>query len=218
MYSYLANLPLVDTLAPMNPPEAVVFDLGKVLLDFDYEIAVRKMVARCDLPANILHDLINQSPLLFQYETGLLTTGEFYESVKAAAGFRGDVVEFRAIFGDIFTPIEPMIALHERLRSQGIPTYIFSNTNELAIDHIRRQFPFFSRFEDYVLSYEHRAMKPDAKLYEVVEQRTGRRGAQLLYIDDRPENIAAGKARHWRTILHASPEQTLAELRETGLM
>lgn len=202
----------------MNPPEAVVFDLGKVLLDFDYEIAVRKMVARCDLPASTLHDLINQSPLLFRYETGLLTTQEFYESVKAASAFRGDELEFRAIFGDIFTPLEPMIALHERLRAQGIPTYIFSNTNELAIDHIRRQFPFFSRFEDHVLSYEHRAMKPDAKLYEVVEQCSGRCGAQLLYVDDRAENIAAGKARQWRTILHTSPEQTLVELRATDLL
>ena len=202
----------------MNPPEAVVFDLGKVLLDFDYAIAVRRMVARCDLAANALHDLINQSPLLFRYETGLLTTAEFYESVKAAAGFRGDVEEFRAIFGDIFTPIEPMIALHERLLAQGIPTYIFSNTNELAIDHIRRQFPFFNRFEDYVLSYEHGAMKPEAKLYEIVEARTGRRGAHLLYVDDRPENIAAGNARNWRTILHQSPEQTLVELRANGLL
>ncbi len=202
----------------MNPPEAVVFDLGKVLLDFDYAIAVRRMVARCELTANALHDLINQSPLLFQYETGLLTTAEFYESVKAAAGFRGDVVEFRAIFGDIFTPIEPMIALHERLRAQGIPTCIFSNTNELAIDHIRRQFPFFNRFKDHVLSYEHGAMKPEAKLYEIVEQRTGRRGVQLLYVDDRPENIVAGQVRNWRTILHQSPEQTLVEIRETGLL
>lgn len=202
----------------MNPPEAVVFDLGKVLLDFDYAIAVRRMESRCELVAKALHDLINQSPLLFQYETGRLTTAEFYESVKAAAGFRGDVVEFRAIFGDIFTPIEPMIALHERLRVLGIPTFIFSNTNELAIDHIRREFPFFNQFEDHILSYEHGAMKPEAKLYEVVEQRTSRRGTQLLYVDDRPENIAAGQARNWRTILHQSSEQTLVELQATGLI
>ena len=202
----------------MNPPDAIVFDLGKVLLDFDYEIAVRKMVARCELTVAALHDLINQSPLLYRYETGLLSTREFYEAVKAAAGFRGEETEFRAIFGEIFTPIEPMIALQAQLRARQIPTYIFSNTNELAIDHIRRQFPFFEKFEDHILSYEHGAMKPDTKLYEVVEARTGRRGAQLLYLDDRPENIAAGQARNWRTILHQSPEQTLVELRASGLL
>ena len=202
----------------MKPPEAVVFDLGKVLLDFDYEIAVRRLAARCDRTVDALHDLINQSPLLYRYETGLLTTREFYASVKSAAGFRGDESEFRAIFGEIFTPIEPMIALHERLQAQGIPTFIFSNTNELAIDHIRRQYPFFSRFEGHVLSYEHGAMKPDTKLYEVVEDRSGRRGAELLYVDDRPENIATGMARQWRTILHQTPEQTLVELQESELL
>ncbi len=203
---------------PMNPPTAIVFDLGKVLLDFDYEIAVRKMVARCELSRSALHELIDQSPLLYRYETGLLSTREFYEAVKAAAGFRGEEPEFRTIFGEIFTPIEPMIALHAQLRARQVPTYIFSNTNELAIDHIRRQFPFFNQFEDHILSYEHGAMKPDTKLYEVVEARTARRGTQLIYLDDRLENIAAGQARQWRTILHQTPEQTLVEFKAIGLL
>ena len=55
-----------------------------------------------------------------------------------------------------------MIQLHAALRQQGIPTYIFSNTNELAVSHIRRTFPFFANFDGYILSYEHGAMKPDA--------------------------------------------------------
>ena len=60
--------------------------------------------------------------------------------------------------------------LHVAVRRKQIPLYIFSNTNELAITHIRRQFPFFGEFDGYILSYEHGAMKPDAKLYEVVER------------------------------------------------
>ena len=39
-----------------------------------------------------------------------------------------------------------------------------------------------------------------------------RRSAEILYIDDRPENIAAGAARGWRTILHETPEKTRAAL------
>ena len=44
--------------------------------------------------------------------------------------------------------------------------------------------------------------------YEALEKLAGRHGADILYIDDRPENVAAGAARGWRTILHETPEKT----------
>ncbi len=53
-------------------------------------------------------------------------------------------------------------------------------------------------------------MKPDAKIYEALEKLAGRRGGDIVYLDDRPENVAAGAARGWRAILHESPEQSRA--------
>ncbi|MEW6160470.1 MAG: HAD-IA family hydrolase, partial [Verrucomicrobiota bacterium] len=125
---------------------------------------------------------------------------------------------FSEMFGDIFTPVNRMIELNAALRSRGVPTYIFSNTNPLAVGHIRRRYPFFRDFHGHVLSCDHGAMKPDARLYEVVENVTGRKGAELLYIDDRAENVEAGRARGWRSILHRNPEMTWKEVAETGLL
>lgn len=199
-------------------PKVVVFDLGKVLLDFDYRIAAGKIAARGKVShAEILH-LIAHSPWLFRYETGLMTTGQFFAEVCAATGYGGDLEEFAASFGDIFTAIDPMVELQAHLRRKGFPTYIFSNTNDLAVRYIRGRFPFFANFDGYILSYEHGSMKPEAKLYEVVEQQTRHRGQELLYLDDRPENIAAGAARGWQVILQESPEQTLAAVRKLGLL
>jgi HAD superfamily hydrolase (TIGR01509 family) len=99
-----------------------------------------------------------------------------------------------------------------------LPTYIFSNTNELAIHHIRRNFPFFANFDGYILSYEHGAMKPGAKLYEVVERTSGHRGAEILYLDDRPENVEAGAARGWQAILQENPDKTRAAIAALGLL
>jgi HAD superfamily hydrolase (TIGR01509 family) len=195
----------------MNSP-AIVFDLGKVLVDFDYTPATQKIAARSTQPPVDLHSHVGGSPLLVQYETGLITRREFFEEVRRATGFHGDLKEFGDFFADIFTPIPTMIELHTELRRRGIPTYIFSNTNDLAIEHIRRNFPFFQNFDGYIFSYEVKAMKPAAKIYEALEAMTGRRGADILYIDDRPENIAVGAARGWRTVLHETPEQTRAVL------
>ncbi len=191
----------------------VAFDLGKVLVDFDYSIAARKIAARCSKPPKNLHAFLGSSPLLQEYERGQLTRQEFFGRVKDAAGFLGDIHEFGKFFADIFWPIEPMIGLHSELRQRGLKTYIFSNTNDLAIEHIRNDFPFFKNFDGFIFSYEVGAMKPEAKIYETLEAITGRRGAEILYIDDRPENVDAGKARGWRTILHESPEKTGAALK-----
>jgi FMN phosphatase YigB (HAD superfamily) len=198
--------------------KAVVFDLGKVLLDFDYRIALRKIAQRCKLALPDLIHFIAHDPLLLQYETGLLTSDQFYREICVVAGFAGSRDEFAESFGDIFTPIEPMIGLHAALRQRGLATYVFSNTNEMAISHIRKRFTFFGGFDGYVYSYEHQVMKPEARLYEVVERLAGRQGREILYLDDRPENVAAGAARGWQAILHTTPEHSQAEVAKLGLL
>ena len=196
--------------------QVIVFDLGKVLVDFDYAIAARRIAALSTRPPENLHLFLSSSPALIQFETGLITTPEFFRQVRDATGFSGDLTEFAEMFADIFTEITPMVALHADLRRRGFKTYIFSNTNDLAIAHIRRNFPFFQNFDGYILSYEVKAMKPHTPIYESLEKMTGKRGDEIIYIDDRAENIAAGSARGWRTVLHDTPEKTCGAVKEFG--
>lgn len=202
----------------MTKPATVVFDLGKVLVDFDYSIAARRITARCKRPVDHSRFFNDHSPLLIRYELGLATTQQLYEEICAVSGFAGTRDEFGEFFADIFTAIEPMVELHATLRQRGFSTYIFSNTNELAVEHIRKRFPFFGAFDGYIYSYEHGAMKPDAKLYEVVEHNTGCRAGAIVYIDDMPRNVAAGAARGWQAVLHESPEKTRSALEQLGLL
>jgi FMN phosphatase YigB (HAD superfamily) len=199
-------------------PKIVVFDLGKVLVDFDYGIAARHLAARCKITVDEINRYIATSPLLFRYETGLMTRQAFYTEVCSVTGFGGDIEEFGGFFSDIFAEIPLMVELHSTLRKRGVPTYIFSNTNDLAIAHIRRNFPFFSNFDGYILSYEVQAMKPDAKIYEALEKMSGHRGAEVLYVDDRPENVEAGAARGWQVILQEEPIKTRVAMEKLGLL
>ena len=202
----------------MTTPSIVVFDLGKVLLDFDYSIAGRRIAAQANLTPADVQKFLDHSPLLYRFETGLMTQQEFFDEVRQLTGFRGSFEEFAGHFADIFWEIPPMIELHAQLRRQGIPTYIFSNTNDLAMVHIRRNFPFFANFDGYILSYEVRAMKPDAKIYEALEKMSGKRGAEVLYLDDRPENVAAGAARDWQVILQTNPAKSRETMKQLRLL
>lgn len=199
-------------------PTAVVFDLGKVLLDFDYRIVARRLAAHSGRDAEQIRGLLDQSPLLFRLESGQMTNEEFFAEVSSLTGYTGELEEFANIFGDIFSAIQPMIDLHGQLRARGVPTFIFSNTNELAVRHIRANYAFFAHFTDYIYSHEAGAMKPDHRIYEVVERRSGRKGAELLYLDDRKENVDAGAARGWQVVHHQTPEQTIAAVRAAGLL
>jgi glucose-1-phosphatase len=192
--------------------KVIVFDLGKVLVDFDYSIAAIRIAARSNLPSGTVRPLIEQSRFIIDYEFGRLTRREFFDEVCRTTGFGGVIEEFSEFFADIFTPIQPMIDLHAELRRRGFRTYIFSNTNDLAIEHIRRNFAFFRNFDGYIFSYEVGAMKPEEKIYEAMEATSGRRGAEIVYIDDRPENIEVGNTRGWKGILHESPEESRATL------
>ena len=202
----------------MIKPSAIVFDLGKVLVDFDYSIAARRIGAGGKMSFAGIQKYLSESDLLIRYETGLITRPEFYAEVCATTGFAGTIEEFGAFFADIFTEIPAMIELHAALRRKGLPTYIFSNTNDLAVTHVRNNFPFFSNFDGYILSFEVRSMKPDAPIYEALERMTGKSGSELLYIDDRQENIEAGAKRGWQTILQETPEKTTAAIQKQGLL
>ncbi|MGB0578335.1 MAG: HAD family hydrolase [Limisphaerales bacterium] len=198
-------------------PEAAVFDLGKVLLDFDYSITARALAELCDVTAEELQATIDQTSLLLDYEAGKISTDEFYQTVCKKTGYRGAFEKFSDAFADIFSEIPEMVGLHARLKAAGVPCFIFSNTNEIAIHHIKRNFAFFGTFDGYVYSYVEKAMKPEESIYRAVERETGRSGQQLIYIDDRLENIEQGREMGWQTVHHISPAESIAAFAATGL-
>jgi HAD superfamily hydrolase (TIGR01509 family) len=206
-----------ETHSSMSQAKVVVFDLGKVLLDFDYTRAAKALAEDGDVSTAQVNDFINQSPLLIRYEKGQITREEFFEEILCMSGYRGSLDEFSALFANVFTPIEPMIELKQRLTAAGVPTYIFSNTNDLAITHIKATYPFYNTFDGYVLSYEHGFMKPDETLYGIVEQISGQSGDSILYFDDRAENITAGAARGWRAVHHHATEISIQAASNLGL-
>jgi putative hydrolase of the HAD superfamily len=202
----------------ITQPDVVVFDLGKVLVDFDYRIAARQLAELSVVPPERIVELLLDTPLLGRYERGEMSTEEFHAVVGQHLRFRGDFAEFARRFGDIFTPIDPMIRLHAEVRAAGFPTAVLSNTNDLAVRQIRAVFPFFAGFDHYVFSHEHHAMKPDIRLYRAMEAATGRRGAALCFIDDRPENVDAAARLGWQSSVHHSPDATRRRLQELRVL
>ncbi|MCP5517496.1 MAG: HAD family phosphatase [Verrucomicrobiales bacterium] len=202
---------------PSAPIRVVVFDLGKVVLDFDYAIAVRRFLPRTRVSLHTVNEALNGSPLLLAYERGELSTAAFFAEVQRLTGFDGSLAEFETVFGDIFTEITPMTALVPRLKAAGLVTAALSNTNDMAIRHIARTYSFYALLDHQVLSFEHGSMKPEPRLYEVLEARTNSRGPEIFYLDDREENVVAARERGWRAFVHQAPEESIRTMATHGL-
>lgn len=199
-------------------PKVVVFDLGHVLVGVDFGAAARLIAPQAALPAEQVLELIANSPVLRRYESGQINRQQFFQEVRELIGYRGTQEQFGQAFTSIFSPIEPMIALHGQLRRRGVPCFVLSNTNDWAVERIAQSFPFYADFDGYVLSYQHGAMKPDPHLYAVLERMAGQPPEAILYLDDRLENVQAGAARGWQVIHHRNPEESWAAVRRTGLL
>jgi len=197
--------------------EAVVFDLGGVLIDVQYARAIERLRARCSADADILQQTLGSASMLQRFECGKLTPREFHAAFCDVGCLDIGFEEFCAVYCDIFEPVPQMIEAHRQVRACGAATYLFSNTSELHLTHIRRHYPFVSQFDGYFLSYELGVMKPDERAYAAMEKILRRSVNALLYIDDRVENVAAGARRGWRALHHTDASATIARLRSFGL-
>lgn len=179
------------------------------MVDFDYGIAIRHIAAQSSVTESEIARMIGEVDLMIQYETGLISSESFFETIKKKIDYKGDLEDFRPLFGDIFTEIKPMSIFLNKLKSKGVPTSAFSNTNEMAIEFIRSRFPFYHEFDYQLLSYEKKRMKPDPLFYKDLERETGYSGRQIIYLDDRPENIEQGLAMGWLAHLHTTPDPSI---------
>lgn len=187
----------------------VIFDLGKVLLDFDFAIAAKELARYSPQEEEQILESINQSPLLHTFERGDWSEAQFFQKLSVECRLEASLEELKKGFAEIFTPVPSMVEFMESLKERGMPVMVFSNTNVTAVDYIRAAFPFFERFDAYCLSYEHGCMKPDTTLYGVAQLMTRCTPGNLLFLDDRAENVHAARQMGWSAIHHQAPEDSI---------
>ncbi len=187
----------------------VIFDLGKVLLDFDFAIAAKELARYSPQEEEQILESINQSPLLHTFERGDWSEAQFFQKLSVECRLEASLEELKKGFAEIFTPVPSMVEFMDSLKERGIPVMVFSNTNVTAVDYIRAAFPFFERFDAYCLSYEHGCMKPDTTLYGVAQLMTRCTPGNLLFLDDRAENVHAARQMGWNAIHHQAPEDSI---------
>jgi putative hydrolase of the HAD superfamily len=189
---------------------AVCFDLGKVLLHFDWKIMLDRIAKKTPLSPDEISRLLNEDPQAIAYETGAITSAKFFSHLKKRLAYKGTAGELRAAFSEIFTPLPDHIAL-AALLAPHYPLAIISNTNEAHIVHAEATYSFFSLFRARIYSHQVKAMKPDRAIYQAALAALGGIDPlETLFIDDLEPNILGAVQLGWQTI-HLRPGVDLRE-------
>jgi FMN phosphatase YigB (HAD superfamily) len=189
---------------------AVCFDLGKVLLHFDWKLMLDRVAARSPLPPEEIARLLKEDPQAPAYELGAISSPKFFAHLKKLLEYKGSARELRAAFSDIFTPLSDHIALAAQL-APYYPLAIISNTNEAHILHAEATYSFFSLFPVRIYSHQVKAMKPEPAIYQAALRNLGGIDPlETLFIDDLETNILGAVRLGWQTI-HLRPGVDLRE-------
>lgn len=188
--------------------EAIFFDLGMVLVTFDWNIAIPRFAARNGGNAERVKEFLAHS-FHDAFERNELTAQEFFQRGRATMGFEGTQTEFQSYWNEIFSEIPSSVEMVRAL-ALSIPLYTLSNTNPWHAAYLEKHFDWMQLFTRRFYSCTLGVRKPDARIYEKALAHAKVAPQRALLIDDRIENIHGAHAIGMKT-LHAQTPQVLQE-------
>ncbi len=178
--------------------EAVIFDIGNVLIEWNperfYDATIgreRRVALFAEVDLHRMND---------QIDAGALFRETIYDWAEQHPAWRAEIRMWYDHWIDMASPrIEGSIALLRKLRAKGVPVYALTNFGIHSFAYAQTQYDFLSEFDHAYVSGHMGVIKPDPQIYAMLETHCGHPAAALLFADDRADNIAAAKARGWQT-------------------
>ena len=194
----------------------VVFDVGRVLIDFNYEqfaATLRRHGAVCAGQEDFIAQ-VNLSG----YEHGEISSAEFLSQLNGLLKEPLPSAELTAAWNDLFSPIHEMLAVAGALKPHcGV--YLLSNTSELHWQYLQERFGLDKICHDLLASYEVGAMKPTPEIFSAACSRFDLQPETTVFVDDLEENVKGAIACGWQGIWHRSTTSTKTALQQlTGVL
>ena len=165
--------------------EAIIFDFGNVICSFTNEILVDRISKLSGKTKDEVFDLIyKESDLPKKYETGLITSQEFYSGLSKLLGLNVPYEQFKEIYyKDKFTPVEGTMDLIKKLQ-KNYRINLLSNTSEWDFEYMVKAAPIIKTFEKITTSFESKSMKPDKKIFLDALDKLKLKPEECIYTDD----------------------------------
>lgn len=193
--------------------KAVIFDLGRVIVPFDFRRGYARIAEMTGIPAAEIPGRIRPTGLVEKFETGRISARDFVRELSAVLGLACTYEEFCEIWSCIFLP-ETLIS-EELLRAiaSRYRLVLLSNTNTIHFEMIRAAYPLLRHFHAFVLSHEVGVMKPSPVIYKKAVEAAGCLPGECFFTDDIEEYVEGARIYGIDAVQFHSQTQIEAELR-----
>jgi len=197
---------------------AIVFDLGNVLIPFDYNIFIEKLnKIKPGLGNKFIEYYRSNYNIHRDFERGFISEKEFISKMLEVIDNRIDANTFCNYYADIFKVNEEMASLLPILKNK-CKLFLLSNTDSIHQKYGWQKYDFLKHFDKLILSHEIGAVKPEDKIYRAVEEASGYPSEEHIFIDDVDEYVEAAKKLGWDGIHFKNYNFLLNELRIRKLL
>lgn len=197
--------------------EAVIFDIGNVLIEWQPERHYDTLMSREEREAMFAEvDLHGMNDLI---DRGAPFRDTIYDWAERYPKWRDQIRLWHDDWIKMASPgIDRSQRLMKALQARGVPVFSLTNFGIGSHDYATEFYPFLRDFDRDFISGHMGVTKPDPKIYQMVEATSGLSGAQLLFTDDRDDNIATAHTFGWKTHHFDGPEGWARRLIEEGLL
>ncbi len=197
---------------------AVVFDLGQVLLRFDYKYFVEKVNRhKAEIGDHFLELYKNNYEVHRDFEKGLISEKYFISRMLEYLDHTIDEETFCKYWSDIFSFNDDVIALLPELK-KNYKLYLISNTNSIHKKYGYQNYEFFNLFDKLILSHEIKFIKPEKEIYLEVQKVSGFPSEEHIFIDDILEYVNAAKSLGWDGIQFVGYEDLVMNLKAREIL
>lgn len=196
---------------------AIVFDLGGVLIGWDPRLLYRKLFDDDASIDRFFHEVDFHGWNLEQ-DRGRT----FEEGVAELTARFPHYAEYIRAYDERYPEtvtgaLEPTVQVLSKLQQAGYPLYALSNWSAEKYEYARARFDFLNWFDLIVVSAHVQLVKPDPRIFELLLERTGRRAAECIFIDDNETNVQVARAMGFHAIRFESAPQLVADLQRLGI-
>jgi FMN phosphatase YigB (HAD superfamily) len=198
--------------------KAILFDLGNVIVPFDFRRAYAKLGPLCSCPVTEISSRLRSTDLVRRFETGRIAAQPFVSELSVLLGLKTTYQEFCDLWTSVF--LEDTLVTESLVAGLGARhrLLVLSNTNPIHFSMLKASYPLLGHFDDFVLSYEVGALKPEAEIYLEAIQRAGCRPEECFFTDDIAINVEAARTNGMDAVQFLSAAQLEEELRTRGLL
>ncbi len=195
----------------------IVFDLGNVLIPFDYNILIEKFNGiEPGLGNKFIKYYRSNYSIHRDFERGFVSEKEFISKMLCVIDNRIDANTFCKYYADIFRENEEVVSLLPVLKN-NYKLFLLSNTDSIHQKYGWQQYDFLKHFDDLILSYKIGAVKPEEKIYRAVEKSSGSIAEEHIFIDDVEVYVKAAKKLGWDGIHFTSYSTLINDLNSRNI-